>query len=194
MRRSLRSAHGFSMIEMMVAVAILGIITAQLFVVFGNQKKVYASNERALDVQDQARLTLDLISFDTRMAGFMVPRWAAVSSVDGDAADADRFCVSDASYFDFSSNPSPLHTRTRPFDGATVTSVSDDRVTLTTLDIDGSAPAVDFLAPTAGGNGGGIIIASPTETFCARITDIQGNTIYFSDTPDALASLPSGVT
>ena len=77
MRRSFRS-DGFSLIEMMVAVAVMGVITAQLFVVFGNQKKVYASNERALDVQEQARLTLDLLSFDTRMAGFMVPRWTAV--------------------------------------------------------------------------------------------------------------------
>ena len=194
MPRKLRTADGFSLIELMVAVAVLGIITAQLFVVFGNQKKVFASNERALDVQEQARLTLDLIAFDTRMAGFMVPRWTAVSSVDGDTAAADRFCISDASYFNFNTDPSPLDTRTRPFDGATVTGLSGDHVTVSTLNIDDDGSAVDFLAPTSGGNGGGIIIASPTETFCARITSIQGNDIYFADTPDANTYLPSGVT
>lgn len=186
----LRSSAGFSLIELMVSVAVFGLITAQLLVVFSNQKRVYSSNERALDVQEQARLTLDLVAFDTRMGGFMVPRWTAVSSVDGGDDSADRFCVSDASYFDFTGAPSPLDTKTLPFDGAQVTAISADRVTVSSLDIDGSAPAIDFLAPSAvgAGNGGGIIISSPTETFCARITRIVGNDIYFEDhdTDDAV--------
>jgi len=169
MRNDVHSSAGFSLVELMISVAVFGLVTAQLMVVFSNQKRVYSSNERALDVQEQARLTLDLISFDTRMGGFMVPRWTAVSSVDGGDNDADRFCVSDASYFDFS-----------------------------------GAPAVDFLAPSAAGagNGGGIIIASPTETFCARITRIAGNNIYFEDHQvdddvqhgDATAYITAGVS
>jgi prepilin-type N-terminal cleavage/methylation domain-containing protein len=184
MRSQAHTSAGFSLIELMVAVAVFGLITAQLLVVFSNQKRVFTSNERALDVQEQARLTLELISFDTRMGGFMVPRWAAVSSVDGGADGPDRFCVSDASYFDFSGAPSPLDTKTLPFDGAQVTTVASDHVTVSSLDIDGTVPANnDFLAPTAAGagNGGGIIIASSTETFCARITRIAGNNIYFED-------------
>jgi len=183
MRNDVPTSAGFSLIELMVAVAVFGLITAQLLVVFSNQKRVFTSNERALDVQEQARLTLDLIAFDTRMGGFMVPRWSAVSSVDGGDDDADRFCVSDASYFDFSGAPSPLDTKTLPFDGASVTNVTSDHVSVLSLDIDGSAPVVDFLAPSAAGagNGGGIIVASPTETFCARITRIAGNDIFFED-------------
>ncbi len=184
MRNDTLSSAGFSLIELLVAVAVFGVITAQLLVVFSNQKRVFTSNERALDVQEQARLTLELISFDTRMGGFMVPSWSAVSSVDGGAAGPDRFCVSDASYFDFSGAASPLDAKTKPFDGSQVTNVSADHVTVSSLDIDGSVPAgVDFLAPSAAGagNGGGIIIASPTETFCARITRIVGNDIYFED-------------
>ncbi len=203
MRAQLRSSAGFSLIELMVSVAVFGLITAQLLVVFSNQKRVYSSNERALDVQEQARLTLDLVSFDTRMGGFMVPQWTAVSSVDGGDDASDRFCVSDASYFDFTGAPSPLDTKTLPFDGAQVTALSADRVTVSSLDIDGSAPVIDFLAPTVagGGNGGGIIISSPTETFCARITRIVGNVIYFEDHDtddtvefgDATAYITSGV-
>ncbi len=183
MRNDARSSAGFSLIELLVAVAVFGLITAQLLVVFSNQKRVYTSNERALDAQEQTRLTLELISFDTRMGGFMVPQWSAVSSVDGGADGPDRFCVSDASYFDFSGAPSPLDTKTRPFEGAEVTSVSSGSVTVLSLDIDGSAPVIDFLAPSApgAGNGGGIIVSSPTETFCARITQIAGNVISFDD-------------
>jgi prepilin-type N-terminal cleavage/methylation domain-containing protein len=205
MRNDLRSSAGFSLIELMIAVAVFGLITAQLLVVFSNQKRVYTSNERALDVQEQARLTLELISFDTRMGGFMVPRWSAVSSVDGGADGADRFCVSDASYFDFTGAPSPLDTKTLPFDGAQVTNLAADHVTVDSLDIDDSVPAgVDFLAPSAAGagNGGGIIISSPTETFCARITRIAGNDIYFEDHDtddtvefgDATAYITAGVS
>ena len=184
MRNDVRSSAGFSLIELMIAVAVFGLITAQLLVVFSNQKRVYTSNERALDVQEQARLTLELISFDTRMGGFMVPSWNAVSSVDGGVDGPDRFCVSDASYFDFSGAPSPLDTKTKPFDGAQVTNVTADHVSVNSLEIDGTVPAgVDFLAPSApgAGNGGGIIVASPTQTFCARITRIAGNNIYFED-------------
>lgn len=201
MTRQIRRAEGFSLIELMVAVAVLGIVTAQLFIVFSNQKRVYVSNERALDVQEQARLTLDLISYDTRMAGFMVSRWTALSSVDGGDEDADRFCVSDASYFDFSGTPSPLDSRTRPFDGAQVTGLASGSVDVSTLDVDGNGTG-DFLAPTAAGagNGGGIIIATPTETFCARITGIAGNTISFEDhdeadeNGDATAYITGGVS
>ena len=183
MRNDLHASAGFSLVELMISVAVFGLITAQLMVVFSNQKRVYSSNERALDVQEQARLTLDLISFDARMGGFMVPRWTAVSSVDGGDNDSDRLCVSDASYFDFSGAPSPLDTKTMPFDGARVISIAADHVTVQSLDIDGGAPANDFLAPSAAGagNGGGNIVASPTETFCARITKIVGNNIYFED-------------
>jgi prepilin-type N-terminal cleavage/methylation domain-containing protein len=94
MRSTGHSQAGFSLIELMVAVVVMGVVTAQLFIVMGNQKKVYSSNERAVDTQETARMTLDLISFDTRMGGYMVPTWTAVSSVDGGTDKPDRFCVS----------------------------------------------------------------------------------------------------
>jgi prepilin-type N-terminal cleavage/methylation domain-containing protein len=185
MQNDFPSSAGFSLVELMISAAVFGLITAQLLGVLSNQKRVYSSNERVLDVQEQARLTLELISYDTRMAGFMVPLWSAVSSVDGGANGADRLCVSDASYFDFSGAASPLDSKTVSFNGASVTGVFSDHVTVSSLDIDGTVPAdEDFLRPSAvgAGNGGGIIISSPTQTFCARITKITaGNNIYFED-------------
>jgi prepilin-type N-terminal cleavage/methylation domain-containing protein len=192
--RSHKRQAGFSLIEMMVSVAVLGIISAQLFVVFGNQKKVYASSERALDAQEQARMTLDLISFDTRMAGFMVPAYTALSSVDGGAADADRFCVSDPSFADLAGSTGLMN----GFTGAPVGFFVNDYVQLASLDIDGNGSA-DFRGPDTpgGGNGGGIIIANDQQTYCARITEIEilsptNYRIHFDDHADLLNSISGG--
>jgi len=58
-------------------------------------------------VQEDARLVLDLIAFDARQAGFMVPRIAGVSSEDGGANGPDRLCVSDPTYFPYPESGGP---------------------------------------------------------------------------------------
>lgn len=173
MRRQTLPAAGFTLIEMMIVVVILGIVTAQLFVVFGNQKKVFSSNERTLDVQESTRLTLDLISYDARMAGFMVPTWAAVSSVDGGKDHADRLCVSSSSFV--APNNPTMTDQIERFPAAFVTAVSGGGVvTVDTLDIDGDGNP-DIIA------GQPLIVASPSKTFCARIATIDvGNQITFA--------------
>jgi prepilin-type N-terminal cleavage/methylation domain-containing protein len=171
---------GFSLIEMMVVVAIMGIITAQLFVVFANQKRVFMSSERTLDIQESSRLTLDLVSFDARMAGFMVPKWTAVSSLDGGTDHADRLCVSSSSFVPMNS-PS-LEAKTSRFAGATVTSVSSNGVTVDNTDIDGDG-ALDFQP------GAGAIVATATRTFCAVVAARTANSITFSSPEDAAGAL-----
>ena len=89
------STAGFTLTELMVALALTGIIASQLFLVLKLQHQSYSSNERALDVQGAARLVVDLLSSDVRMAGFMVPERVAIASGDGGAAAPDRLCVSD---------------------------------------------------------------------------------------------------
>jgi prepilin-type N-terminal cleavage/methylation domain-containing protein len=181
-----QSSAGFSLIELMVAVAIMGIVTAQLFVVFANQKKVFTSNDRALDVQEAARLTLDLISFDTRMAGFMVPKYTAVSSVDGGANGADRFCASAPGS---AGSGGTVPTMVARFNGATlVNNITANSVTVNTtdLDLDGDGIA-DFVVQS------GVIVASETRTYCARISAINVNgataTIDFANPEDATVAL-----
>jgi prepilin-type N-terminal cleavage/methylation domain-containing protein len=171
---------GFSLIEMMIVLAIMGVITAQLFVVFANQKRVFMSNERALDVQESSRLTLDLVSFDTRMAGFMVPRWTAVSSVDGGNADADRFCVSSSSFVGM--NAVSLEGKLQRFTGAQVLSVAANTVTVDNTDIDGDG-ATDFQAD------GGVIVATPTRTYCASVATSTATQITFASPDDASTAL-----
>ena len=47
---------GFSLIELMIAVAIMGVFSSQMFMVFSSQKRVYTANERVLDVQEDTRI------------------------------------------------------------------------------------------------------------------------------------------
>ena len=173
-----RNEGGFTLIELLIATAVLGIVTSQVFMVLNTQKRVYISNERVLDVQEDSRTVLDLLTFDTRMAGFMVPKITAISSVDGGANAADSFCISDVSYFDFPTGGAvsqSLDNASDNFDTSAVTTIAGTTVNAATLDIDGVNGANDF-----GGAGRGIILSDGARTHCARITAIAGNQITFT--------------
>jgi prepilin-type N-terminal cleavage/methylation domain-containing protein len=169
------SQAGFSLLELMISIAVMGVITAQLFIVMGNQKKVYTSNERALDTQETARMTLDLISFDTRMGGYMVPSWTAVSSVDGGKDDPDRFCVS-TMFADpgVTNDPNNLmQTVMTRWTGANVVGgVSGNTVRVDTLNL--NPPQIDTTNDFS--IGAGVIIASKTQTYCGKISNVDATT------------------
>ncbi len=187
MKRLATRAAGFTLIELMIVLLIMGLVTSQMFMVFSAQRRVFVANERALDVQEGARLVADLIAHDARLAGFMVARMAGVSSMDGGANGPDRFCVSDATYFDtpLGGGAAPTMDNTgNHFPGGQVLSLAGTQVQLISvaeLDIDasGAGPtggctancAVDFVA------GNGIILSDGTLTFCGRILNIAGSTI-----------------
>ena len=173
---------GFSLIELMVVVIIMGIVTAQMFLVFSVQKRTFLSNDRALDAQEGARLVSDLISQDARTAGFMVPPSAGVASFDGGGAAADRLCVSDSTIFStpLDGTPSPLDDRISPFPGTAVTGVVATVITVPVgdLDIDGDGD-VDFFGavPPGAGNGSGIILSDGQRSHCAQIDTVAGGQI-----------------
>jgi prepilin-type N-terminal cleavage/methylation domain-containing protein len=174
------SNKGFTLIEVMIVMVIMGIVTAQMFLVFSVQKRTFLEDMGAREVQEDARLITDLIVFDTRQAGFMVPNVAAVSSFDGQSTgpdQPDRFCVSDTSYFaipDFGQASNDFDARAEPYGGEGVIAQS----TFLTLnagsngDIDGDGN-IDFLLPSVafGTDGGGVIIANDagTASYCARV-------------------------
>lgn len=178
MRRATEQ-RGFTIIELMIALVILGIVTAQVMVVFGTQRRTAVASDRLLDVQEGARTVTDLIAHDVRMAGMLVPRVAGVSSVDGGTSAADRLCVSDASYFNtpLDGSPSPsLDNRGAHFTTATVTAVTAMGVFLASLDIDGAGAVNDFVP------GDGIIISNGNKTHCAQIVSIVSNQINLEPT------------
>ena len=176
----LRKEAGFTLLELLIAVTVMVIVTSQLFMVFSSQKRTFSASQRTLDVQEDARLVLDLVAFDARQAGFMVPRIAGVSSEDGGADDPDRLCVSDPSYFDYPPPAGPgsvLDNRGEHYTTTGVTALGVNSVTVTTLDIDGSfafdgSDANDFGVP-----GVGVIVADGQKSLCARLESINGNVL-----------------
>jgi prepilin-type N-terminal cleavage/methylation domain-containing protein len=173
--------QGFSILEVMIVMVIMGIVTAQMWVVFSSQKRTFLKQDAALEVQEDARLITDLIAFDTRQAGFMVPNTAAVSSTDGQAAGndfPDRFCVSDSTSYaipDYGQSDPIWDAAQEPFGGVAAMTVAQQAIVLQAggdLDVDGDGLA-DFQVPAAafGPDGGGVIISDQSGRFsyCGRI-------------------------
>lgn len=186
---ALRKQDGFTLLELLISVTVLAIVTSQLFMVFSSQKRTFSANQRVLDVQEDARLVLDLIAFDARQAGFMVPRIAGVSSEDGGDSASDRFCISDPSYFaqPVVGTPTVLDSRSEHFNAATITNYTTSQITVTSADVDGSA-ALDGTNPDDfGGTTKGIIISDGQQSLCALIEgDSDGDplTIKIDSDPD----------
>jgi prepilin-type N-terminal cleavage/methylation domain-containing protein len=175
----LRRQAGFTLLELLIAVTVMAIVTAQLFMVFSSQKRTFHANQRALDVQEDARLVLDLIAFDARQAGFMVPRIVGVSSEDGGNAASDRLCLSDPSFFAYPVTGGPgsvLDSRSAHFTSTGVTTFSaQNEIVVETLDIDGSS-GFDGTSPNdfdLSGGPKGVIVSNGSASVCALITAVN---------------------
>jgi prepilin-type N-terminal cleavage/methylation domain-containing protein len=176
-RQIVRSA-GFSLIEVMVAVVVMGIVTSQLLLSFSQQHTSSLEHERTIEIQEEARLVADVILKDIRSGGFMVPKYTAVASTDGGVNGADALCISDATVI----NDAVLPISTAKFGGARVLNAvgggaSSVVVASSTIDID--SDGVDDFAV-----GQGMILGTGTRGHCAIIETVTvgltNTTIRFS--------------
>lgn len=173
---------GYSLLELMVALAVMAIVASQLLLTFSTQQASYQDQKRVVETQQDVRLLADVILADLRMAGFMVNRENGVGSIDGGTAAADVICMSDPNAFD----DTEVEDSSDRFEGASITgtvTASDGSITLTAseMDIDGDGTN-DFT------NAGGILISDGTRVHCAAITNVSGADVDF--TPPT----PSGST
>jgi prepilin-type N-terminal cleavage/methylation domain-containing protein len=169
------SDRGFTLIELMVTCALLGLVAMGIFSAFDSQKSFYNSNERAVEVQEDARLVLDLVASEVRMSGFMVPPRVSVSSIDGGTNGPDRFCVSDSTYFDDPVTVKAVHERFHVNNPGQVQGILGGVVTLESLDIDGTEDG-DPNSEVHFSEDSGIIVSDGQETFCGRINTGGVNT------------------
>lgn len=66
----LRKTRGLTLIELLIALAISGILTAGLYGTFIGQQKTYAVQEQVVDMQQNVRAGINKMVREIRMAGF----------------------------------------------------------------------------------------------------------------------------
>jgi prepilin-type N-terminal cleavage/methylation domain-containing protein len=74
--------EGFTLVEIAIVTALLGILVMGVMTFFSTQKKNASINSQIVDVQQSTRLLGDLLEQDIRHAGLMVPESAALCAID----------------------------------------------------------------------------------------------------------------
>lgn len=67
------NARGFTLVELLIVVAMLGLVLGAVFTIYTSQMKRAFSQEEVLDIQQNLRFSLDAISRDLTMAGVLLP-------------------------------------------------------------------------------------------------------------------------
>jgi type IV pilus assembly protein PilW len=67
---SLRSAQGFSLIEMLIAMSVSSLLVAAVVSLFSTQRRVYAIREQVAEMQQDARAGMDFMVREITMAGY----------------------------------------------------------------------------------------------------------------------------
>lgn len=98
---SRKHSHGFTLVEMMVTMVIMGVVIAAVYSTFVNTQRQAYTQEEVVEVQQNLRAALDVLVRDIRMAEFLTPsdQTALVnvpsqmlddSNDDGDYEDTDE--------------------------------------------------------------------------------------------------------
>ena len=73
MKKVLNAKAGFTLIEVLVSLLILGIITAAMFRVYVNQHHAWMIQDSVIEMQQNARAGIDELTRQLRMAGYALP-------------------------------------------------------------------------------------------------------------------------
>ena len=184
--RTRRRENGFTIAELMVALVIMVIVTSQALLMFTTQHRTYVGQGQTNDIQHEARLIIEMMLSDIRMAGFLVPDGTAISGFDGGTNDPDRICVSDPSVI----TDAVIEDAVGPLAGASLGAIlgataGTVNLVASTMDIDGDGND-DFA------DGAGIIISDGTRHHCARITGPGASGPNFLPLTPTGFSIPAG--
>ncbi len=72
--RRCRDARGMSLIELLIVLAMMGVVATAIFSLFLSTQRTASTSEEVMEVQQNLRIAMDLLTRDLRMAGFMIPR------------------------------------------------------------------------------------------------------------------------
>jgi len=95
----MKRRSGFTLIELMIAMAVLLIVVVYLTEMLTRQSRAYTVVDQVTEAQQNLRAIADLLERELRVSGFLVPEGAAVCGVD-QTNGADVLYVSDADALD----------------------------------------------------------------------------------------------
>lgn len=171
-----RRRTGFTLMELMVSLAVMGTITTSVTYMLSQQGHVYQVVDDVTEVQQSVRAISDLIEREARATGFMVPEAAAFCGNDSKVAP-DALYVTDASPLNTGSKMAGVEI-TGGYSGTgtetlTVGSLILDGVAFYDTDGNGVADS-DFQI------GGGVIIADSSDssvgTSCGVVASLPSAT------------------
>jgi type IV pilus assembly protein PilW len=81
--KSSRLDHGFTLIEVLIAMLLSGIVLASIYSAFQSQQNSYLAEEQVSQMQQNVRIGLDMLSRDIRLAGYNPAGSAGTGFVDG---------------------------------------------------------------------------------------------------------------
>ena len=70
MKRSTAYLNGFTLIEIMIAIAVFGIISTAIYATYHNQQRIYLTQEKVVEMQQNLRAGMFFIERDLRMIGY----------------------------------------------------------------------------------------------------------------------------
>ncbi len=198
----MKRRSGFTLIELMIAMAILLVVVAYLTEMLTRQGRAYTVVDQVTEAQQNLRAIADLLEREVRVTGFMVPEGAAVCGVD-QTNGSDVLFVSDADALD-PANENQLGISASIVGGFTGTG-GNESITLDNKVIDGlpfydtdgdGAADSDFLESVNPFRTGGVIVADRGDpgrgVACGIVTNVNSgsNTIRVDFTSNGAA--PAG--
>ncbi|MEA1867990.1 MAG: PilW family protein [Thermodesulfobacteriota bacterium] len=93
MNKSSKS-NGFTLVELLIAMAITGIVSAAIFSTFLSQQKSYLIQEQVAEMQQNLRAAMNMMVRDIRMAGYDPDRTSLAGFV-GATGNSTSYIISD---------------------------------------------------------------------------------------------------
>lgn len=188
---------GFTLVEFMVAIAMLSVLMIGVTSSFGFQQRTYVVVDQVAEAKQNVRVVADLIEREIGNAGYMVPDAAAICGVDDDQGP-DKLYISDYSAIkalkdlsvDLLNKPLGAVVSAPPSSGY---AAGGQTLSIESLDLDGGG-AADFAVDS------GIILVDRNEAMtgvaCGTITNIAavgfGPVTIQADMENATGALAAG--
>jgi type IV pilus assembly protein PilW len=167
---SIRTTQGFSLIEMLIAMAVSSLLMAAVTSLFINQRRIYAVREQVAEMQQDVRAGMDFMVRELTMAGYD-PTSNAGAGIVAAAPDTIRF--------------------TMDLDGDQVINAANETVTYALYDADGDGDQDLCRDPGAPGalDGGPQLVAENVQTLAFVYTLADGTTTSTPGDPSQIRSL-----